>query len=442
MGYSISNLELRRLVAPMSPDEFIAKYWQTRSVLIPGSTDWLPIQLDRERLLDLLEGGSGFFLQVRAGADSHPINRRNAREAFESGLTLCIDNLETEIPELAAYVLALQAQLNFPGSVTVASYLSPNGTGFSHTHIDGRIALTVQLEGAKRWRYAREPFVPWPVRRPIMGDDGQPRWPETAQPWETAIPHEPIEFESAILTPGDVLCVPAGAWHAAEATEGVSLSLRIGFEKSSAFRFLDHVLAEHFESDPAWRALPGSWQDRQTDPSAAMPIEVTQYLAERLDELKTFVASLTEDSPACQRAWRRLLHSERSVKVVEGHPFSSRARPEPAVAGRLSLDPDDGLAVADDLPVLYGVERGVDPDGDETVVILHGRTEIALVGDGLSDFIRRLLLARRFAAREAMEWGPDGEPLEWDDVAPVLESLVERGVLRAQPDNAASIDRD
>lgn len=438
MPYAVDNLELRRLVAPMSPEVFVAEYWQSRSILIPGPADRLPLRLDRERVLKMLEQGTGSYLLVRAGPDAKPINRRDARHAFESGMSLCVDHLETEIPDLAAYVLALQVQLNFPGSVTVASYLSPKNTGFSHTHLDGRIALTIQCQGAKQWRYAQQPFLPWPVHRPRMADDGRPVWSDMAPPWETATPHEPIQFESAVLAPGDVLCIPAGTWHSAEAVEGPSLSLRIGFEKSSTFRFLTQVLTERFESDPAWRALPGSWQDRHRDASAGLPVEVAQHLAERLDELQTFLSSLTVDSLPVERAWRRMLRCDRSVDTVEGRRASEeaapeQAAPEQAAPKQVPLDQSDRLAVADNLPVLYSVEPGLAPDDQETVVIVRGRNEISLSGDGLSDFLGHLLRARRFIAQEAMDWGPDGERLEWDEVMPVLELLSSRGVIHRQP---------
>lgn len=414
--------------------------------------------IDTEQLLNTLEHGVGKSLRVRAGREAAPINRRDARQFHESGESLCVDCIETEIPELAAYVLALQTQLNFPGNLNVAAYLSPEGTGFSYVHIDSRIALTLQIEGSKRWRFAKEPAVHWPVHQPYADSDGHPAWTDIARPWEIETTHGPGELESIVLTPGDALCVPAGTWHSAEATRGASLSLRIGFENPSVIRLLAQVLTEHFEPEPAWRAIPGAWQDRHVDASAELPASVAAHLERRLGELRAFVSSLTVDSLPVKRAWRRSLCTTAAAKAVEAQSRRDvRVTPDdnaPDVAALASaptasetgdVTPDDRLGLADDLPVLYSVEPGLpgqagaadDEGAGETVVLIHGRTEIELAGEGLSEFFARLLRTRRFVAHEATLWvADDEEAFEWDEVMPVLELLLSRGVLHRRDGDA------
>lgn len=474
MPYSVTHLELRRLVSAMSPETFVERYWQKRSVLLPGPPERLPALIDRERIFEVLHQGVDKRLRVRAGQEARPINRRDARELFESGQGLCIDHLETEVAELAAYALALQAQLNFPGVVNVASYLSPDGAGFSHIHMDSRIALTLQIEGTKRWRYASEPAVPWPVNQPYLSDDGRPMWPGHARPWELAARHGPVKTTSAVLTPGDALCIPAGTWHSAEATGGTSLSLRIGFETPSVIRLLTQVLTQHFEAHPAWREIPGAWQDRDDDARADIPASVAEHLEQRLEELRGFLATLTVDALPVKRAWRRALCTAAAVETVEaqrrradrippdrGGPEDTARAATPAAKtpddAKGSIAPDDRLALADDLPVLYSVEPG-DPDhrstkgdhdddhdgdhDDETVVLIHGRTEIALSGEGLEEFFAQLLRTRRFVARDATGWVADDEEFEWQDVQPVLELLLDRGVIHRRPDSLADESAD
>lgn len=108
------------------------------------------------------------------------------------------------------------------------AYWSPPGCGFT-MHFDARHALVFQLEGCKRWRVQIKAAVRRPpgnavadlLKAKFVGEHCGEKELELAVPLVE-------EMESATLRPGDLMLLPAGCWHDAEAVTA-SLALNLSF---------------------------------------------------------------------------------------------------------------------------------------------------------------------------------------------------------------------
>ena len=112
-------------------------------------------------------------------------------------------------PALARWAQAIRAQLNFSGTVGVNCYVSPDGAGLP-MHYDRRVATTLQIAGRKRWTFSTEAARPWPDRNATF-KNGQ----IVSAAADPGTPPADMTFRTVELSPGDLLCLPAGAWHSA-----------------------------------------------------------------------------------------------------------------------------------------------------------------------------------------------------------------------------------
>ena len=123
--------------------------------------------------------------------------------------------------------------------------------------------------------------------------------------WDTLPPVALDKFLEVTLEPGDVLCLPAGTWHSAQAI-GTSLALNMAFTPLSGFRFVSRSSKKLFEKEVSWRAgLPPVWQTA-TD-GEDLPAPVRQYIDARLGELRGALSRLSADDPIIARIWRELV---------------------------------------------------------------------------------------------------------------------------------------
>jgi Cupin superfamily protein len=195
-------------------------------------------------------------------------------------------------PGLARWAQTIRAQLNFAGLVGVNCYISPDGAGLS-THYDSRVVTNLQIAGRKRWRYSTEAARPWPDHNAVYQDgriecvgDGGRAPPE-------------MEFGEVEMKPGDLLCLPAGAWHAAKAV-GQSLAINVYFQPRNFLEQLIPVLQAFASSSGEWRGgTPPSLDAVQGE----MPQAVAHYIRERLDEFQKIALELSNNPQLSIEPW-------------------------------------------------------------------------------------------------------------------------------------------
>jgi ribosomal protein L16 Arg81 hydroxylase/catechol 2,3-dioxygenase-like lactoylglutathione lyase family enzyme len=325
--------ELCHLLDPITPEAFIAHHWERAPLHITGRPDRFRGLFDRAAFERAIRRAPelGILLRVSSdregdgpGAAVHlPIEPGQVAAYLAQGATVCADPIERGDAELAAYAATIRRQLGHAGQVSVKAYLSTDGHGFN-THYDWCIATTLQIEGSKRWRFSPLPAVPFPRCNALVGPDDSVRHvgrlPSEVAPWERVSVDEST-FTEVELVPGDVLCLPAGTWHAAKAV-GHSLALNLSFSPLSPLDLLLAALRPLLEADPSWRRnLPA-----RPSHAAGVPRDVVEFLRERIGELATAVAGLDPGGEALTEAWRKAVAS----------PSQARA-PQPAFAVLNSL---------------------------------------------------------------------------------------------------------
>ncbi len=80
------------------------------------------------------------------------------------------------------------------------------------------------------------------------------------------------------MKPGDLLCLPAGAWHAAKAV-GESLAINMYFQPRNFLEQLTPMLQSFASANGNWRAGAPATLDNV---DGEMPQAVSQYMRERI----------------------------------------------------------------------------------------------------------------------------------------------------------------
>jgi hypothetical protein len=216
------------------------------------------------------------------------------------------------------------------------------------------------------------------------------------------------EFSEQWLSPGDVLFLPAGTYHRAEA-EGYSLALTLACVPMTAADFVDDAVRGNLGHLPAWRAsIPPSVSPAEN----ALPSELAEFFAARLGELRRVVNALRPED--LYETW--------------AHHVASLDTPlrAPRHAGPARVSEQDHFRVLRTFPL----RCAHDPSrGSITLYYLDNRLELS------ADCLPMIQLIQRqssFSGSEALS--ALGGHFAWKDVAPILELLVSEGALqRAEP---------
>jgi lysine-specific demethylase/histidyl-hydroxylase NO66 len=134
---------------------------------------------------------------------------------FADGSTVVLQGLHRLWPPLIEFADQLAADLGHPTQVN-AYVTPPSSRGFS-PHYDVHDVFVLQVAGEKHWTI-HEPVLPDPLR-------SQP-WTDRTEQVAAAAEGEPVI--DAVLRPGDVLYLPRGYLHSAEALGEISAHLTVG----------------------------------------------------------------------------------------------------------------------------------------------------------------------------------------------------------------------
>ena len=253
---------LRRCVG--DPERFLERHWGTEPLLhrsgqgFAGLLDLGDVDhLVTETLLRMpsfrlvkdgapLDPGS-YTRTIRIGG--RPVERtirpESVLRAFDDGATIVLQALHRQWPPVGAFCRDLELSLTHP--VQANAYVTPPTSRGFDVHHDTHDVFVLQTHGRKRWR-AYRPVVE------LAGPD---------QPWNHADPGTPVLEEE--LRPGDVLYLPRGVPHAAEAQEDVSIHVTIGVLTHTWLDLWRHVLGGASEHRSFREALPAGFAG---DPSA------------------------------------------------------------------------------------------------------------------------------------------------------------------------------
>jgi ribosomal protein L16 Arg81 hydroxylase len=284
----------------------------------------------------------------------------------------------------------------------------PPGLGF-RTHFDCQPSFILQIEGTKRWRFSARPALAWPPLN--VADAGRAAELTDRYPFlNVAYPLDERGFVEQLLSPGDVLFLPAGSWHQTESS-GLSLSLTMTCIPTTTADIVEDTLWQSLSRRESWRSNVPPVLPRELRPGR-LPAPVKRFFDARLAELRRQVRDLrAEDLYA---SWLR------RTAIFESPLGRSLEPTAPA------LTPRDMLTVAREVPLRFVINADT-----ATITLYHLDQRIDLAG-AARPLVEALGRTSRFPAARACAWL--GKGWTWDDVAPLLGELVRVGILRAERD--------
>lgn len=310
-------MDFADLVAPLTPEQFMAEYWGKRPVHLPaqpgrprpGMVGWDRLNaLLRQRLhwdadhLKLVMNSRGVaedhYLDemIAFGKVRHVANPAKVEALLGMGASLVANEVQDAAPEIRELTDALGWR--FAARASGNLYASFQGVQAFASHFDTHEVFAIHGEGEKRWRlYTNR------AENPVETPEG-----EGAQATLDAA-KGPVSLD-VVMRPGDVLYIPRGWMHDAIASAGASLHLTVGVLPHTA-QILFRLLEQAAMQDPLFRAyLP----DARADDGKALGAHLAA-LAERLGAIAT--------SPAL----REDVAVEQARSVDPGHALALPNRP-------------------------------------------------------------------------------------------------------------------
>ena len=203
-------LSVQGLVAPVSQEEFLGRYWERKPLILhrqdPGYYGDL---FTLEDFDSAITNGPSYVKTAEATAKKYTRHEGSAAQGLEGllndmrgGHTLILDGMQNHEPKLKALCRTLGQETGFRFQTNI--YLTPpSGKGFT-PHWDNHDVFMLQVLGSKHWKVEKN-------RRAFPEQDAN-----TAE--------EDREFRGELyeftLHQGDMVYIPRGFVHAAECGVG------------------------------------------------------------------------------------------------------------------------------------------------------------------------------------------------------------------------------
>lgn len=227
-------------------DKFARDVWAQTALLTRGSGDFSDL-FSAEAVDDLISrrGLRTPFLRVAKGGSTFPDSSFTAPAGvgatisdqlddtalwrkFANGATLVLQALHRTWEPISEFTTRLSTELGHP--VQANAYITPPQNRGFDDHYDVHDVFVLQIEGTKRW-IIHEPVLPDPLRDQVWTD----RRSEVAN---AAKGEASID---TVLEPGDVLYLPRGWLHAAEAQGEVSIHLTLGIHSWTRYALAEQL---------------------------------------------------------------------------------------------------------------------------------------------------------------------------------------------------------
>lgn len=252
----LETLTLASLIAPASEDEFRARYWETKPLVVHrNDPDYYDDIFTLQDFDDAITRGPAYVKvandEAKQQLAQHIGGTTPALDAvfadMRNGYTLVLDQLHRRDPKLGLLCRSLAPE--FGHRLAANLYLTPpGGKGFG-AHWDNHEVFILQAVGSKIWHIEMERRI-FPGRGDSMGAEGR---------------ELRGELNTFALKQGDLIYIPRGFVHAAECGEDASLHITLGVHTAFFEEILHAAIKKMVHLDPRLRvALPlGLMQDRQ-----------------------------------------------------------------------------------------------------------------------------------------------------------------------------------
>ncbi|WP_019549473.1 cupin domain-containing protein [Streptomyces sulphureus] len=235
---------------------------------------------------------------------------------FADGATLTLQALHRTWGPVADFAARLSTELGHP--VQANAYVTPPQSRGFDDHYDVHDVFVLQVEGTKRW-LVHEPVHPDPLR-------DQP-WTDFRSAVAEAAKEKPDL--DAVLEPGDVLYLPRGWLHAAQAQGEVSIHLTLGVHNWTRY-----ALAEQLTHSALALLREEPWM------RGTLPLGVAEP-EDEIDSVREHLLAAVREAEAAPRFHRTRRHQGRPAPLG---PLAQLAAvdglgPESPVRLREALEP-------------------------------------------------------------------------------------------------------
>jgi lysine-specific demethylase/histidyl-hydroxylase NO66 len=189
----------------------------------------------------------------------------HVRSDFTNGYTIVLDDVEQYVRAIASLAHTIEVELNF--ATKVNAYVTPPESQGFLAHYDEHDVLILQIQGSKIWHL-------------YNGADVPPHEMRRREPVDLAGLPLPTDMR---LEAGDVLYLPRGRVHAAEATSEPSVHLTVGIHAPTLLALVTRALYSlSFSDDRVHTQLAPRHLD---DPDVrASVVGLVRDVVEALDE--------------------------------------------------------------------------------------------------------------------------------------------------------------
>ncbi len=307
------SASLSSLLSPLCVADFVRSYAIGRTLHVAGTPSKFQSLFDMNMFDRACEGGLSLRATYAASdrasmSPSQEIDARCVGKHYEQGATVCVTGVDRFHSHLAALVASCKRELGYTGHIDCRSYLSGDRAGYT-PHFDARTVITLQIEGEKTWHVSDTAAVRYPYDNAGCFGDGIYRYyrSRTAiDEWESFVQPTLSDATSRFtLRQGDLLVVPAGAWHAAEASgHSLSLTLTLNYvDGGSTQDIVLSILRRLLMAESDWRSPPP-----MTVPSSHNVVsyneEIDQFFIAKLQQVSNIINTLTGDRSQVSKQWQ------------------------------------------------------------------------------------------------------------------------------------------
>jgi 50S ribosomal protein L16 3-hydroxylase len=285
---------LEQLFSLNGLEDFLVRFWPSHSTVVHGPLERFGALASLASLSDL-----GSLVEVfkdpvmvilpeeRDESSAIKVDGLAALSHYRDGLALCFESVDKFIPEVQVWLQGIRQELGLPSATFARAlvYAAKPGAG-NKPHYDANANIVVQLRGTKRWTIAPNRHIVHPIDRWTMTSEYLPPEPrEDDGPMPRKMPDGAQVID---LTPGSVMLLPRGFWHATEVSSDDTLALNFTYSQPTWAEVMTASLLNRLHRDSSFRALADGLES--IDPARADAAKV--QLAQMLELFKSEVRSV------------------------------------------------------------------------------------------------------------------------------------------------------
>jgi 50S ribosomal protein L16 3-hydroxylase len=289
-------MDVQSIFGEMPVAKFIADYLHRLPLALSGSAPFVCPLGNWQTLGEVLGSADANVLVVRDGQPhngSLPANADAAEYLSAEGYTIVVRHAERHHVGLRELADAFASA--FCGPVDIQIFATPPGAAGFSWHYDAEDVFILQTKGEKEYGLRKNTVNPWPL--------------EETLPEDMRYEREIMPLMRVTLHPGDLLYIPCGYWHKADAGNSteIAISLAVGVMSRTAMDVFDALRPRLLES-LLWRQrLPvttfaaGSSLDELTSTYAAIFAQLGEDVLSRFRD-ERFVQEFLGALPPSEQA--------------------------------------------------------------------------------------------------------------------------------------------